>query len=160
LIIDNFNPNTINYQLSTFNYLIMASGKYYQISIGGIVVSSNGTNTGVRCRVSVENVNDLLRNYTGSQITSGNGSSVDQIIPYTAGKDFSVVFFKPTIAVWNSLKTLFDNYAGNGVPFAVIGTGAPGNFNVNAKPIINNPYDWKGFSATHLKELILRMQTV
>ena len=137
----------------------MANGEYYRIQIDSIVLSSDGANTGVKCRLEVEGLKNILRSYAGVSITSEDGGSVDQITAWTAGKDFAIKIQKTPLSVWEDLKTLFDTSATTGTDFEVIATGSPGDFTVDAKTFVNDPYEFERFDTNFIYNLIIRMRT-
>lgn len=137
----------------------MPSGKFYLITVGSVVLSSDGTADGIRCKLDVEGIERLLRTVTGVSIPAAGGTRVNQVVPWTAGKPFAIRISVLGADEWNDLKTLMDNSILNDTTFTVAGTGTPGNFSVTAQADVENPYAWESFTATRINNLTLRFYT-
>ncbi len=137
----------------------MPSGKFYLIQIGDVVLSSDGTSGGNRCKLEVENIKLLLRDSIGVSIPSVGGSRVSQVVPWTAGKPFAVKIDVIGKDEFDDLKALMDTSVETGSTFTVTGEGTPGDFTVSAEADPENPYEWESFTQTRINNLTLRFYT-
>lgn len=135
--------------------------RLYKVKIGDVHLSSTGTAAGIGCKLEVDGIEDLLVQVTGVAIPSITGAPIFQMMPWTAGKQFSVrvetFIYK---AQWEALKILLNDSLAAGTSFPVTGTGDIGNFSVTARAFPNKPFAAAGFTNDRIEQPAFRLITV
>lgn len=135
------------------------ANRFYEIQIDDIFLTDTGTADGTPCKLSIPSLEDLLTNYLGQPSVSASGAVVSNLSAWTRGKSFEIQIETLTESVWNDLKDLINDSLENDSSFAVIGTGATGNFNVNAKPNPQKPFQAERFLSDRIYKCVFRFIT-
>ena len=133
--------------------------RFYAIQIDTIFLTSNGSNTGTPCKLTVSNVEDLLTNVIGAAVPTVGGNVVFQLVPFTRGKQFDIQIEVLNLAQWNDLKTLINSRLAADTSFTVSGTGDTGNFSVSAKPFPQKPFSAQSFLNNRINGVTLKFIT-
>ncbi|HEX8288022.1 MAG TPA: hypothetical protein VF556_08505 [Pyrinomonadaceae bacterium] len=133
---------------------------FYNIRVHDIFLSEDGTNTGLGCKLSVENVEDLLTTVAGNVQLSANGTPVFHLVEWTAGKQFAVRVSTLTTDVWLSLVELLNTALEENDTLSIAGAGDTGDFTVSAKPFPQKPFAAERFSNGYVHGITFRFITV
>lgn len=134
--------------------------RFYIIRVHDIFLSEDGTNTGAACKLSVENVEDLLTTVAGNVQLSANGTPQFQLVEWTAGKQFAVRVSTLTTDVWLSLVELLNTALEENDTLSIAGSGDIGDFTVSAKPFPQKPFAAERFINGRIINAVFRFITV
>ena len=134
--------------------------RFYDIRIHGIFLTEDGTTAGLPCKLSVENVEDLLTTVAGNVRLSANGTPIFQLVEWTAGKQFAVRVSTLTKDVWLSLCELLNTTLEEDVAISIEGSGDIGDFTVSAKPFPQKPFAAEAFINGRIINAVFRFITV
>lgn len=136
------------------------ANRFYEIQIGDIYLTDDGTISGTPCKLEIPNLEDLLTPVVGAVVYAASGKPVIQSVPWSKGKPFEIQIEVLTKAVWDDLKTLINTAQSADTSFSVIGTGDTGNFSLSAKPFPSKPFSAKKFLNSRIYGISLRFITV
>lgn len=132
----------------------------YQIQIGNIFLTSDGTSGGTFVRCSVPQADDILDNFLQSVTIANDGAATVQVfepdIPPSRILDIIPSVWIPK-AVWDDLRTLRTTALTNSETINIVGTGDTGNFDVDAIPL---KFSAKRFTNSRIYEVQLSFVTV
>ena len=134
--------------------------RFYEIHIGGVYLTEDGTASGTPCKLSVENVEDLLTTVAGNVQLSANGTPVFQLVEWTAGKQFAVRVSTLTKDVWLDFVELLNTALEENDALTIAGVGDTGDFTVSAKPFPQKPFAAERFINNRIFGVTLRFITV
>jgi hypothetical protein len=133
--------------------------RFYHVQIDSIYITSDGTNGGDPCKLSVAGASELLQTVTGAAIPT-IGGTVFQLVPYTKGKRFSVAIDQIMKDQWDDLVTLINNTLETDGDFTVSGTGDIGDFSATVKPFPVSPFKAQSFINGRIRGVTLEFITV
>jgi len=134
--------------------------RFYDIRIHGVFLTEDGTSSGLPCKLSVENVEDLLTTVAGNVQPSANGTPIFQLVEWTAGKQFAVRVSILTKDVWLILCELLNTTLEDGAAISIAGAGDTGDFTVSAKPFPQKPFAAERFINGRIINAVFRFITV
>jgi hypothetical protein len=134
--------------------------RFYEIQIGGVYLTEDGTASGTPCKLSVENVEDLLTTVAGNAQLSANGTPIFQLVEWTAGKQFAVRVSTLTKDVWLDLVELLNTALEEEDALSITGSGDTGDFTVSAKPFPQKPFAAERFINGRIINAVFRFITV
>jgi hypothetical protein len=134
--------------------------KFYLIQLNSVYLTSDGTSSGKRCKLTVSGVENLVRTRTGFTSLAIDGTPVTQIVEQN-GKGFAVEISIETLTktVFDDLIELINNALVQSATIDLIGTGETGNFNVDVIPLMPNPFSFESFRNNYIKNVALRFVT-
>jgi len=135
------------------------SNRFYEIQIGEISLTDDGTADGTPCKLNIANLEDILTNVIGQPSVSASGAVVSNLASWTKGKSFEITELNLTESVWADLKDLIADALENDTAFPVTGTGAIGDFTVSAKPNPLKPFTAQRFIGDRIFGITLRLIT-
>lgn len=137
----------------------MASGKFYSIQIGDIYLSSDGAETGIPCFLTVAGANDFFTLVSGNVIDTAGGRVVQSVV-YAKDKDFEIQVSILPAAIWDDLKELREQLLTDDEPVNIVGTARPGNFDVEAKPRIDEMFTFESFDNDYIYDVSMKFYSV
>lgn len=134
--------------------------EFYKIKVGDLWLSKDGLETGLPCRLTIDNVEDILVDFVGQSYPSASGKRISQLVP-AADTEFAIKIDQLTAAVYASLKTLANanlarQASESNANIAVIGTGDTGNFSVNAVFNPTKPFKAESFLEGRIFDIQLK----
>lgn len=109
--------------------------RFYRIQLDSIYLTSDGTVSGVPCKLEIPEVSDVIDGFAQNPVIANNGEVVHQTFEQINGKIFNIAVEVMTKTLWESLKTLRDTALGSSLTINVIGTGDIGDFDIEAIPL-------------------------
>lgn len=137
----------------------MPSGKFYSIQIGDIHLSSDGTETGIPCFLTLTGANDFFTQISGSVINTVGGRVVQPVV-FATGKDFEIKVSIMPADIWDDLKALREELLTSGESVNIAGAARPGNFDVQAKPLLSEMFTFESFDNDFLYDVSMKFYTV
>jgi len=134
--------------------------RFYDIQINGIFLTDDGTDSGLGCKLSVENVEDLLKTVAGFVQLSAKGTPQFQLVEWTAGKQFAVRVSTLTKDVWLDLVELLNTALEEDDTLIIAGSGDTGDFTVSAKPFPQKTFAAERFINGRIINAVFRFITV
>lgn len=137
----------------------MASGKFYKIRIGDIWLTSTALENGIECFLSITGAENLLTQIAGTLIETVGGRIVQPVV-YVKGKDFEINVSIMPGSVWDDLVALRESLLTDDSAVQIIGTGRPGDFDVQAKPNPQEMFAYKDFDPDYMYDVSMKFYTV
>lgn len=137
------------------------ANRSFKIKIGALWLTSDGTETGRACLVTVTGADLILQAVVGNTQISNSGLPFNEspLTPTGAGRPLKIQIPKLSAAVYDSLKTILDAAAtGGGSEINVTGDGEPGAFDIDAT-VFHNPFylSFGMFSAGNVKKVEINL---
>lgn len=135
--------------------------RYNLIQIGSIYFTSDGTASGIPCKVNVDGISEAVLTKSGQTIISANGVPWTQVIDVSRkGLVFSFNLDFIDKDVHDDVVTMFQDMVDNLDTEVMNITGDTGNFTFNVKPFLPNAINVSGgFSGNILKGVIYTVIT-
>ena len=137
----------------------MPSGTFYKIRIGTIWLTSDASENGLQCFLSIPQASELLTEIAGTVIETVGGRVV-QSVPYVKGKDFDIQVSIMPADVWDELFALRETLLENDSSIEIEGSARPGNFAVNAKPRPDAVFTFESFDNDFIYNVSMKFYSV
>lgn len=134
--------------------------RFFRVNFGSFFLSSDGTENGTRCKLSVSGFDQLLMSKTGSVSISANGTPFVQLVD-TGKKGVPLeitvaVFYQP---IFEQLKELFDAANNDQESLEIEISGDPGSFSGNILPMMPKPITPGDFRHGRIFNTVIRVIT-
>lgn len=133
--------------------------RFYTIRFDSIHLTEDGTSGGTPCKLSVAGADALLRTRTGQTAQAADGTPYVQIVAFTSGKILEIQISTVLADVWADLTALVNTALENSATINLVGVGDIGDFNVNAQPLLPQPFEAQEFNNGRIKNATFRFIT-
>jgi hypothetical protein len=133
------------------------TGRYNLIRINSVYLTSTGLSGGTPCKTSVEGLDALKSNYTGSTVIALDGTPINQVYKNNKrGLPLSITIETAEQAEFNSLSALLETALFSSSEISVYINGTLGTFLFSCLPSFPKPLEFPGdFQNTRIANIKL-----
>lgn len=135
--------------------------KFYRVKIGSIFLTSDGSETGLACKLSVAGADALLLSapVNSSTVLAVDGTPINIFVGTSAGRILEIRVLVLTKHVWELLVAEINTALENESTINLTGTGDIGDFDVDCLPLLPKPFEAAEFKNERIKNSTFRFIT-